>query len=94
MAQARVTEEIAHGTCFLPFHWGREQGFSKAANSLTVSARDPISRQPDFRACAIRVRNVMDFPLEDNQQSPRRCRREPTKCFMPRKSPGLIKNWA
>jgi anaerobic selenocysteine-containing dehydrogenase len=23
MAQARVTEEITRGACFLPFHWGR-----------------------------------------------------------------------
>ena len=27
--KARVTEEIARGTCFLPFHWGREHGFSR-----------------------------------------------------------------
>ena len=27
MAQARVTEEITAGTCFLPFHWGRDEGF-------------------------------------------------------------------
>ena len=31
MVQARVTEEIARGSCFLPFHWGREHGFFKAA---------------------------------------------------------------
>lgn len=66
MAQCRVTEEIARGTCFLPFHWGRDQGFFKAANNLTISARDPISRQPELKACAVRVRRVADFPLEDN----------------------------
>jgi len=52
MAQARVTEEIVQGTCFLPFHWGRDEGFFKAANNLTISARDPISRQPELKACA------------------------------------------
>ena len=66
MAQCRVTEEIVQGTCFLPFHWGREQGFFKAANNLTISARDPVSRQPELKACAVRVRKVQDFPLEDN----------------------------
>jgi anaerobic selenocysteine-containing dehydrogenase len=66
MAQCRVTEEIARGTCFLPFHWGRDGGFFKAANNLTVSARDPLSRQPELKACAVRVRKVTDFPLEDN----------------------------
>jgi predicted molibdopterin-dependent oxidoreductase YjgC len=39
--QARVTDEIALGTCFLPFHWDRDEGFFKAANNLTISARDP-----------------------------------------------------
>jgi anaerobic selenocysteine-containing dehydrogenase len=66
MAQCRVTEEITRGTCFLPFHWGRDQGFFKAANNLTTSARDPASRQPELKACAVRLRKVMDFPLEDN----------------------------
>jgi formate dehydrogenase alpha subunit len=66
MAQCRVTEEITRGTCFLPFHWGRDQGFFKAANNLTTSARDPVSRQPELKACAVRLRKVMDFPLEDN----------------------------
>src|ERR1043166_7109759 len=63
MVQARVTEEIAPGACFLPFHWGRDQGFFKAANNLTVSARDPISLQPELKACAVRVRKVFDFPF-------------------------------
>ena len=66
MVQCRVTEEITRGTCFLPFHWGRDQGFFKAANNLTISARDPASRQPELKACAVRLRKVMDFPLEDN----------------------------
>ena len=66
MAQARVTEEIVQGTCFLPFHWSRDEGFFKAANNLTLSARDPVSRQPELKACAVRVRKVADFPLEDN----------------------------
>jgi formate dehydrogenase alpha subunit len=66
MVQCRVTEEIPRGVCFLPFHWGREHGFFKAANNLTISARDPMSRQPELKACAVRVRKVIDFPLEDN----------------------------
>lgn len=66
MVQCRVTEEISRGTCYLPFHWSREQGFFKAANNLTLSARDPVSRQPELKACAVRVRRIDDFPLEDN----------------------------
>jgi ferredoxin-nitrate reductase len=66
MAQARVTEEIVRGTCFLPFHWGRDRGFFKAANNLTTTDRDPVSRQPELKACAVRVRKVRGFPLGDN----------------------------
>lgn len=66
IAQARVTEEIVAGTCFLPFHWGRDQGFFKAANNLTINARDPVSRQPELKACAVRLRRLLDFPLLDN----------------------------
>jgi anaerobic selenocysteine-containing dehydrogenase len=58
VAQARVSETIRQGTCFLPFHWGRQWGFYKAANNLTQSARDPFSKQPELKACAVRVRPV------------------------------------
>jgi len=60
VAQARVGETIREGTCFLPFHWGRQWGFYKAANNLTLSARDPISRQPELKACAVRIRALRD----------------------------------
>jgi ferredoxin-nitrate reductase len=63
MAQARVTEEITRGACFLPFHWGRDHGFFKAANNLTITARDPLSHQPELKACAVRVRKVMEIEL-------------------------------
>jgi len=56
VAQARVTATIREGTCFLPFHWGRRLGFYKAVNNLTLAVRDPISRQPELKACAVRIR--------------------------------------
>ncbi|HEX9747373.1 MAG TPA: nitrate reductase [Methylomirabilota bacterium] len=58
VAQARVTGTIREGTCFLPFHWGRRHGFYKAANNLTLSARDPLSHQPELKACAVRIRGL------------------------------------
>jgi anaerobic selenocysteine-containing dehydrogenase len=58
VAQARVTGTIREGTCFMPFHWGRRLGFYKAANNLTLGARDPISRQPELKACAVRIRGL------------------------------------
>lgn len=64
MVQVRVTGEIKPGTCFMPFHWGRQYGFYKAANNLTIAARDPVSRQPELKACAVRLKRI-DFPLGD-----------------------------
>jgi anaerobic selenocysteine-containing dehydrogenase len=58
VAQCRVTETIREGTCFLPFHWGRRLGFWKSANNLTLSVRDPLSHQPELKACAVRLRRL------------------------------------
>jgi anaerobic selenocysteine-containing dehydrogenase len=58
VAQCRVSAAIREGTCFLPFHWGRQAGFYKSANNLTLSGRDPVSRQPELKACAVRLRRV------------------------------------
>jgi ferredoxin-nitrate reductase len=63
VAQCRVGETIREGTCFLPFHWGRQFGFYKSANNLTLSARDPLSHQPELKACAIRLRAVSEIRL-------------------------------
>ena len=38
--------------------WGRRLGFYKAANNLTLSARDPLSHQPELKACAVRLRGL------------------------------------
>ena len=56
VAQVRITTEIAAGSVFLPFHWTRLDGFLKPANNLTHSAVDPISKQPELKHCAVRVR--------------------------------------
>jgi anaerobic selenocysteine-containing dehydrogenase len=67
IAQARVTEEIVRGTCFMPFHWGRAAGYYKAANNLTVRARDPVSRQPELKACAVRITKIGELPVEPHE---------------------------
>jgi len=64
VAQCRVSETIREGTCFLPFHWGRQFGFYKSANNLTLSARDPLSKQPELKACAVRIRRLPDEPTD------------------------------
>nr|WP_255514723.1 molybdopterin dinucleotide binding domain-containing protein [Quadrisphaera sp. INWT6] len=49
--RARVTRDITAGTVFVPFHWG---GMS-VANALTDTRLDPVSRMPEFKACAVRL---------------------------------------
>jgi predicted molibdopterin-dependent oxidoreductase YjgC len=39
---------------FLPFHFGAEQ----TVNLVTNPALDPISRMPEFKACAVRLEQV------------------------------------
>lgn len=48
--ELRVTEIVGPGQVFLPFHF-----FETNANQLTQSAFDPISREPNFKQCAVRV---------------------------------------
>lgn len=60
--QAQVVTTIRPDTVFIPYHWpGR-----KSANQLTVSAQDPISKIPEYKVCAVRVRksSVPDSPQE------------------------------
>lgn len=48
--ELRVTPIIAPGHVFLPFHY-----FEYNSNRLTLSSFDPISREPNYKQCAIRV---------------------------------------
>jgi anaerobic selenocysteine-containing dehydrogenase len=49
VAAARVTG-IADGMVFVPFHYAPQ-----AANELTLTAWDPVSKQPQFKTAAVRV---------------------------------------
>ena len=47
----RLTRDIRRDTVFVPFHWSGEG----AANRLTNAALDPVSRIPEYKACAVRL---------------------------------------
>lgn len=49
--EADIDAGIREDTVFVPFHWGGGQ----AANVLTTSALDPVSRMPEFKVCAVRL---------------------------------------
>ena len=48
--ELRVTNIIAPGQVFMPFHFTEHN-----SNLLTLGAFDPISREPNFKQCAVRV---------------------------------------
>src|SRR5438045_7591192 len=45
---------IREDTIFIPYHWGEEL----AVNQLTNPALDPISKIPEFKACAARIEKI------------------------------------
>jgi formate dehydrogenase major subunit len=51
--KARVTDKIAPGIIFMPFHFAEE-----AANRLTNPALDPIAKIPEFKVCAAAIKTL------------------------------------
>ena len=64
-AKARVSD-IREGVVFAPFHYGyfdtpdgdAPGGYPRAANELTITDWDPVSKQPIFKVAAARVTKV------------------------------------
>ncbi len=52
--RAQVVATIRPDTVFIPYHWAGR----KSANQLTISAQDPISKIPEYKVCAVRVRKA------------------------------------
>src|SRR5204863_480528 len=53
----RVSDALPPGTAFAPFHWGALHlpPGAGAVNAVTSPALDPVSRQAELKACAVRV---------------------------------------
>ncbi len=53
---ARLSAGIRPGVVFLPIHWGKLLGSDlNRVNNVTSGALDPISKEPDFKYCAVQV---------------------------------------
>jgi assimilatory nitrate reductase catalytic subunit len=52
--RAMVVTTIRPDTIFIPYHWAGK----KSANQLTVAAQDPISKIPQYKVCACRIRKA------------------------------------
>jgi assimilatory nitrate reductase catalytic subunit len=57
--RAQVVNTIRPDTIFIPYHWAGK----KSANQLTIAAQDPISKIPEYKVCAVRLKKA-DGPPE------------------------------
>ncbi len=56
--RAAVVRTIRPDTVFVPYHWAGP----RSINQLTISAQDPISRIPEYKVCAVRIRKAEAAP--------------------------------
>ena len=49
---------IRQGAVFVPYHYGYLAGEEQAVNSLTVRSFDEFAKQPEYKACAVRLETV------------------------------------
>ncbi|WTO68034.1 bifunctional nitrate reductase/sulfite reductase flavoprotein subunit alpha [Streptomyces sp. NBC_00209] len=59
---AVVTDRVAPGCCFAPFHWNDLFGEYLSVNAVTGDAVDPVSYQPEFKVCAVTLTKVAAAP--------------------------------
>jgi assimilatory nitrate reductase catalytic subunit len=52
--EVRVLKTIRPDTVFIPYHWAG----ARSANQLTIAAQDPISKIPEYKVCAVRLRKA------------------------------------
>ncbi len=64
--RAMVVTTIRPDTVFIPYHWAGD----KSANRLTVAAQDPISKIPQYKVCACRVRRADGPPAYAAEREP------------------------
>lgn len=54
--KAKITSQIKKGVIFIPMHWGKILGSDlQRANNITNDLVDPVSKEPDFKYCAVSV---------------------------------------
>lgn len=51
--ELRITEIVAPGQVFMPFHFAEHN-----SNLATLGSFDPISREPNFKQCAVRIQRA------------------------------------
>jgi assimilatory nitrate reductase catalytic subunit len=64
--KAQVVTTIRPDTIFIPYHWAGR----KSANRLTISAQDPMSKIPEYKVCAVRLKKADAAPAYASQLEP------------------------
>jgi sulfite reductase (NADPH) flavoprotein alpha-component len=67
---AVVTDRVRPGNCFAPFHWNDVSGEYLSINAVTNDAADPVSHQPEFKACAVTLTKVSVAKPDSANQAP------------------------
>jgi assimilatory nitrate reductase catalytic subunit len=64
--RAQVVRTIRPDTVFVPYHWAGK----KSINRLTIAAQDPISKIPEYKVCAVKVRKADGAPEYSTKLEP------------------------
>jgi assimilatory nitrate reductase catalytic subunit len=64
--RVQVVTTIRPDTVFVPYHWPGP----RSINQVTVAAQDPISKIPEYKVCAVRVRKASAPPTYVGQREP------------------------
>jgi ferredoxin-nitrate reductase len=66
---AKLTKAIAPGTVFVPMHWGALWANQAEANALTHPEACPDSKQPELKACAVKLVPIAQAMLESERSA-------------------------
>src|SRR5579875_3220986 len=66
---AVISDRVRPGNCFAPFHWNDAFGEYLSINAVTNDAVDPVSQQPEYKACAVTLTKVAAGPDHRNPAS-------------------------
>jgi molydopterin dinucleotide binding protein len=91
-SRARISG-IREGVVFAPFHYGyfdrpggdAPNGHARAANELTITEWDPVSKQPLFKVGAVRVTKVADADGTPSQAPTNTASAPPRRVGYPRR---------
>ncbi|OBH48871.1 reductase [Mycobacterium mantenii] len=67
---AVISDRVRPGNCFAPFHWNDAFGEYLSINAVTNDAVDPISNQPEFKACAVTLTKIAVSQPDSGAETP------------------------